>query len=58
MLNISQIKDSETMKFGQLIEHHKTIGQFCNQFFSKYTRKALANAGPKGEPIATPLTCL
>ena len=30
----------------------------CNKFFSKCTRKALANVGPKGEPIATPSSCL
>ena len=24
-------------------------GQFCNQSYSKYARKALVNVGPKGE---------
>ena len=33
-------------------------GQCCSQFFSKSIRKALANVGPKDEPIATSSTCL
>ena len=33
-------------------------GQFCNEFISKCTKKALVKAGRKGEPIATPSTCL
>ena len=42
-----------TLAFHEL----KSDEQSCNQFFSKYTRKVLANVGPRGESIATPSIC-